>query len=141
MCTEAIYQPIVFLIEPYSLRGLIQFGNINGTENDCSNAKSKIKFEIYGDVLPTEKSVYKMNDESVCPRELLKFDPPAQNRRCNRNFFRQMTKINEIGLNFTFQNVSARSFYPQSNNPTIDLLFLTNFFFRVYSLRNGLKTA
>lgn len=109
MCTEATYQPIVFLVEPYSLRGHIQFGEINGTERDCSRAKSKIGFEVYGNVIPEGRAIYTRNSESVCPRESLKFDPPAQSKRCNQDVFRHMTKINEFGLNFTFENVSSHS--------------------------------
>lgn len=105
MCTEAIYQPIVFLVEPYSLRGLIQFGESNRTEKDCAKTASKIAFEIYGNVLPEGRAIYKRNSKSSCPRELLKFDPPVQNKYCNRNEFQQITKINELGLNFTFENV------------------------------------
>lgn len=107
MCTEATYQPIVFLVEPYSLRGYVHFGENNGTEKDCSKTQSKIAFEIYGDVMPEGKAVYTRSSESLCPRELLKFDPPAQNNRCNREIFRHLTKINEFGMNFTFENVST----------------------------------
>lgn len=106
MCTEATFQPIVFLVEPYSLRGSIHSGVSNRTEKDCSDAKSKVAFEIYSNVMPQGRAAYAQHSDSVCPREVLKFDPPAQNKQCNRNVFRHMTKINEFGLNFTFENVS-----------------------------------
>lgn len=106
LCTEATYQPIVFLVEPYSMRGHIHYGETNGTEKDCSGTESKIAFELYGDVTSEEKAVHAGSNDSVCPRDLLKFDPPAQNKQCNREDFRHLTKINEFGMNFTFENVS-----------------------------------
>lgn len=106
MCTEATYQPIVFFVEPYSLRGLIHFGESNGTDKDCSEAKSKVAFEIFGNVIPERRAAYTRHSDSVCPRELLKFDPPAQNKQCNRNVFHHISKINEFGLNLTFESVS-----------------------------------
>lgn len=110
LCTDATYQPIVFLQKPYSLRGSTNFGYTNATEKGCPNDSSKIIFDIHGDVLTESKSAYVQthvySGEADCPREVLKFEPPAQNKLCDRNIFSYMTTINEFGLNVTFEKVT-----------------------------------
>lgn len=104
----------MFLTKPYSLHGTTYFGYTpNASEPGCPQQESKIVFDIYGDVLTESKSAYAQSDvysgESECPREVLKFEPPAQNKLCDRNMFSYMTTINEFGLNVTFENVSGFS--------------------------------
>lgn len=93
------------------MNGITYFGYTNSTEKSCPKDKSKIIFNIYGDVLTESKSAYAQTNahsgESNCPREVLKFEPPAQNKLCDRNIFSYMTTINEFGLNVTFEKVNV----------------------------------
>lgn len=110
LCTDATYQPIVFLTKPYSVNGITHFGYTNATDKGCPKDNSKIIFNIHGDVLTESKSAYTQTvahkGETDCPREVLKFEPPAQNKLCDRNIFSYMTTINEFGLNVTFEKVN-----------------------------------
>lgn len=109
-----IYEPIVFLVRPYSLRGFIYFGDSNETQPQCPQDQTNITFEVHADVSQEAKIDYKtdgnvLEGELICPREILKFTPPAQNDKCTRRIFPQITTLREYGLNFTFENVSASS--------------------------------
>lgn len=110
MCTEGFYEPIVFLKKPYSLRGQVVFGDSDEGQKGCPKNKTKITFNTIANVLENAAAVYsstkKLGNEDTCPRQILKFNPPALSENCRRDAFPYLTTIYEYGLNTSFQNVS-----------------------------------
>lgn len=103
---------MVFLSKPHSLRAQIVFGDIETTKG-CPKNKSRVNFNFEADVSPNTRQLY--NDpkqfysrESVCPREFLKFDPPAQNKHCTRDVSPHLTDVNQFNLSVSFRNVSRK---------------------------------
>lgn len=103
-----MYEPIVFLKQPYTLRGSISFGN-KSISSDSFENPSRIEFDLFADVLNSAKLDYgKLSDVPECPREILKFAPPPQNRYCDQIVYHDLTTLHDYGLNVTFFNVSKR---------------------------------
>lgn len=107
LTSEATYEPIVFLKQPYQLRGNISFGTRNKTTKTLLENSSEISFQVFADVLDSTKTAYnEISDTPHCPREVLKFSPPPQNKRCDQCVFRELTTLHDYGFNVTFHNVS-----------------------------------
>lgn len=107
---EATYEPIVYLKQPYTFRGSISFGNKSISTDSELEDSTKIELDIFADVLNVAKLNYgKISDASNCPREILKFRPPPQNKFCDQNVHSDLTTIHDYGLNITFSNVSSIS--------------------------------
>lgn len=103
LTTEATYEPIVFLKQPYLLHGKISFG-----ETSVLFDKPEIKFHAFADILNSVKSTYDtVPDTKHCPRQVLKFNPPPQSILCDRNTYKDLTTLHEFGINITFLNVSS----------------------------------
>lgn len=115
---EATYEPIVFLKQPYLLRGNVKFGPNKDDKSTTADGKvSSVDFELNADILPESGRLYdqlggsKANSATRCPAEILKFSPPPQNRYCDQSIYRALTTVHEYGMNVTFANVSSgRSF-------------------------------
>lgn len=104
----------MFLKQPYTLRGSILFGNKSSSSGSDLENPSKIVFDGFADILNKAKSDYgKISDASDCPREILKFSPPPQNKYCDQNVYREFTTLHDYGLNITFFNVSRPCPYHQ----------------------------
>lgn len=104
LTSEATYEPIVFLKQPYLLHGTISFGETSKTlfENP------EIKFHAFADVLSSAKSTFDIvSDTKHCPRQVLKFNPPPQSILCDRNTYKDLTTLHDFGVNITFHNVST----------------------------------
>lgn len=103
LTTEATYEPIVFLKQPYLLHGKIQFGEM-ATVFDMP----EIKFHAFADTLNSVKSAYDtVSDTKQCPRQVLKFNPPPQSILCDRCVYKDLTTLHDFGINITFHNVSS----------------------------------
>lgn len=108
---DATYEPIVFLKQPYLVQGVVSFGYRNKTTTTQLQNPTNINFELFADTLSTTKNAYeKLPNTKHCPRDVLKFNPPPQNKQCDRNSYRDLTTIHEYGMNVTFQNVSPNDF-------------------------------
>lgn len=108
---EAMYEPIVFLKQPYLLQGSLSFGNKNETTTTLLENPTKISFELFADILQHSQSAYeKITGTEHCPREVLKFSPPPQNPRCDQSIYRDVTNIHDYGFNVSFHNVSSLHF-------------------------------
>lgn len=93
------------------LRGIINFGNKNETTTTLLQNPTKINFEVFADILTSAKIAYEqISDTKQCPRELLKFSPPPQNKHCDQSIYRDLTTLHEYGMNITFHNVSENDF-------------------------------
>lgn len=114
LCTEGTYEPIVFLRKPYSLTGLIVFGDIEAGQKGCPKNQSKITIKTYANTVYAAADYTNKDDEyideNVCPRQLLKFNPPAQSKICRKEIFQNMTKINDFGIDISFENVGFSTF-------------------------------
>lgn len=104
---DATYEPIVFLKQPYLLRGSFSFGNKTEITKIVMENSTKVNFEIFADTLQSAKNAYEtIVDYENCPKEVLKFSPPPQNQQCDQSVFQELTTIHDYGLNVTFHNVS-----------------------------------
>lgn len=94
------------------LQGNISFGNNHGTTiTTLLQNPTRITFEFSADILSSAKYAYdKISDTEHCPREVLKFSPPPQNKLCDQSVYRDLIKLHEYGINITFHNVSSKVF-------------------------------
>lgn len=108
LTSEATYEPIVFLKQPYSLQGSISFGNKNETSQIILENPTEIRFDVFADISKSANGVTeKEADSKDCSRDVLKFSPPPQNKVCDQNVYKHLTTLRDYGLNITFHNVSV----------------------------------
>lgn len=111
LCTEGFYEPIVFLQKPYSLRANIAFGDIDEGQKGCPKNQSRLVLNANANIADNVLAIYNNNEaklpnENVCPRQVLKFQPPALTNNCRKNSFADLTTIQDYQLNISLQNVS-----------------------------------
>lgn len=109
MCFEGIYEPLVFLKNPHTFNGSLVFGE-NQITKKCPKDKSRTDVSfIYGtDSHATE--IYndrKLEEDGVCPREILRFDPPPKLPFCQSSAYRPITSMAEFTTRLKFTNVSV----------------------------------
>lgn len=137
--------------QPYLLRGNVKFGPKNDDTSTAADGNaSSVEFELSANILPESSRLYdqlgetKANGATQCPREILRFSPPPQNRYCDQSIYRDLTTIHDYGLNVSFANVSGRcpGFYKLMVYSAIrnfrfipldfDLKHLKQFFFLIF---------
>lgn len=105
MTSEALYEPIVFLKQPYWMHGSISFGYKNHTL--IYDNPTEIKFQAFADVLNSAKIKYQsLSNLKHCPRDVLKFSPPPQRVQCDQSTYQDLTELRQYGINISFHNVS-----------------------------------
>lgn len=110
LTSEATYEPIVFLKQPYALRGNVSFGSKNETSKLIMENPTKIRFDAFADIANNRNDIYDTISKSKCrSRDILKFSPPPQNLECDQNVYKQLTTLQDYGLNISFYNVSFRN--------------------------------
>lgn len=110
LCSDGSYEPMVFLSKAHSIHAQIAFGDME-TLKGCPKNKSRINFNFKADVSSGTHQLYNdpkeiYSSEPVCPREFLKFDPPARNQHCTQDVLPHLTDVNKFNLSVSFRNVS-----------------------------------
>lgn len=104
--SEATYEPIVFLKQPYSLQGSISFGRKNETNEPLFENSTKITFDMFADIQKSaDVAPERITGSKIRTDELLKFSPPPQNAQCDQYVYKHLTTLQDYGLNITFHNV------------------------------------
>lgn len=109
MCFEGNYEPLVFLKNPHTFHGSLVFGE-NQITKKCPKDKSRADISlIYGtDSHSTELyNSRQLEEDGVCPREILRFDPPPKLSYCRSNAYRPVTSIAEFTTRLKYSNVSC----------------------------------
>lgn len=110
LCTEGVYEPIVFPSKPYSLRANVVFGDAEAGQKGCPKNHTRFTLNAIANVNENVANLYKNakwnQHEDLCPRQILKFQPPALSNNCRKDTFAALTTINEYSLNVSLQNVS-----------------------------------
>lgn len=124
----------MLLKQSYLLQGGVSFGFKNDSTQIALDNSTKITFEAFADVLSNVIIAYdQIPVGKQCPKEILKFSPPPQNGNCDQNIYRNLTTIQNYGLNISFHNVSiSRRFHLK--------LLLFNGIFSINRIQNGFKT-
>lgn len=140
LCTDAVYEPIVFLQKPYSLRVHAFFGDLQDGQKGCPKNQSRLVLTAVADVATNVAQVYrngeKSNQERICPREVLKFQPPALSNNCRRDSFADLTTIQNYAVNISLENVS---YFEKYATDQISKLLKLDFQF-LFSHQNGWTT-
>lgn len=112
LCTEAVFEPIVFLTKPYSIRANVAFGDLEDGQKGCPKNQTRLVLHAIADVAAHAADAYrssvKSDGERSCPREVLKFQPPALISSCRRHAYTDWTTIRNYALNMSLHNVSGR---------------------------------
>lgn len=124
MCFEGIYEPLVFLKNPHTFHGSLVFGE-NQITKKCPKDKSRTDVSFIYGTDSHAMEIYndrKLEEDGVCPREILRFDPPPKLAFCRSNAYRPITSIAEFTTRLKFTNVS----FLISSSIGLDLIY---FFF------------
>lgn len=108
MCFEGIYDPLVFLKNPHTLHGSLVFGE-NQITKKCPKDKSRMDMTFTYGTDSGAMELYnsrKLEGDGVCPREILRFDPPPTLPYCQIEAYRPLTSIAEFTTQLKFTNVS-----------------------------------
>lgn len=98
---------MIFLKRPFSIRGFIEFGS-EYAKGTALKPKSRIDVnakagcadhatDLYNELISTENS--------TCPRELLRFDPPPTIGDCDKDKFNNITMLSNYVATLKFANV------------------------------------
>lgn len=108
MCFEGIYEPLVFLKNPDIFHGSVVFGDIQIMKK-CPKDKSRIDMTLTYGPDSSALEIYnsrQLETDGVCPREVLRFDPPPELPYCSNEAYRPITSIAEFTAQLKFTNVS-----------------------------------
>lgn len=109
MCFEGIYEPLVFLKNPHTFHGSVVFGESQLTKK-CPKDKSRMDLsftygtDTHGLELYNDRQ---LEGDGVCPREVLRFDPPPTLPYCKSTAYHPITSIAELNTRLKFTNVSC----------------------------------
>lgn len=108
MCFEGIYEPLVFLKNPHTFHGSLVFGD-NQITKKCPKDKSRLDMSFTYGTDSKAMDIYsnrQLEVEGVCPREILRFDPPPRLPYCTNEAYRPITSFAEFTTQLKFTNVS-----------------------------------
>lgn len=114
MCFEGIFEPLVFLKNPHTFHGSLVFGE-NQISKKCPKDKSRMDMTFIYGTDSQAMEIYnnrKLEEDGVCPREILRFDPPPTLSYCKSNAYRPITSIAEFNTRLKFANVSCLNSHP-----------------------------
>lgn len=127
MCFDGIYQPFVFLKNNEKFDASIAFG-VDSDEIFCPTDRSRFNVTVIKGLADDAKSLYyegKRNDlETVCPREILKLNPPPIVPECADVDFNKYTSLTNVDVQLKYSNVSR----PSRANEGRTLYFRSYFF-------------
>lgn len=107
MCFEGVYEPLVFLKNPHKFDGSVVFGE-NLINKKCPIDKSRMDMKFIYGTDSQAMEIYndrKLEVDGVCPREILRFDPPPTLSYCKIDAYRPITSIAEFNSQLKFTNV------------------------------------
>jgi len=141
MCFEGIYEPLVFLKNPHNFHGSLVFGD-NQITKKCPKDKSRLDMAFSYGTDSKALEMYnsgRLEKENSCPRETLRFDPPARIPYCRNDAYEPITAMGEFSTQLKYTNMPI--WFNNIANRTDRILSAFSSVDQTLNLKDGLNVS